>query len=142
MSTVVRTLERRDEEGSEGHGAEGPQRSQPPRQTAVELRCACGRRFLVDSVTTPDADPGRLVVLADGWGPLAGGTLQRWAKTGRLRAFRAERSKLVAWESDIRRAVEADRIEPHQPGSVCNDSIDDVLLSDPNLVAYGRPIER
>jgi hypothetical protein len=55
---------------------------------------------------------GTLVALRDGFGPLSGSTLAAWSRSGRLRAFTAERGRLVAWEADIRAAVEA---EPYTP---------------------------
>ena len=38
---------------------------------------------------------------------LPAGTFRSWAREGRLRAFEVERGRLVAWKSDVRRAVEA-----------------------------------
>lgn len=48
-----------------------------------------------------------LVALRDGWSGLSGATLCRWARDGRLVAYEGERGRLVAWSSDLRRAVEA-----------------------------------
>lgn len=75
----------------------------------VEIGCVCGRRHIVDASPLVEGDQrGELVVLADGWGPIGGATLQRWARGGRLQAYRAERGKWVAWERDIRNAVEVE----------------------------------
>jgi hypothetical protein len=57
-------------------------------------------------------DGDELVSLADGCDGIAGSTLARWAKEGRLDAFEAERGRLVAWRSAIRRAIEA---RPYRP---------------------------
>jgi hypothetical protein len=53
-----------------------------------------------------------LVTLRDGALGIPGDTLCRWASTGRLTAYTAERGRLVAWSSDIRKAIEA---KPYQP---------------------------
>lgn len=48
-----------------------------------------------------------LIELGAGCYGIAGQTLIRWARSGRLRAFEAERGRLVAWRSEVRRAIEA-----------------------------------
>ncbi len=48
-----------------------------------------------------------LVAIRDGWQGVPGEALVRWARSGRLVAFEVERGRLVAWSSDLRRAVEA-----------------------------------
>ena len=59
-------------------------------------------------VAAMDAQPAdELVGLRDGALGLSGDTLVRWARSGRLRAFEAERGRIVAWQSDIRAAIEA-----------------------------------
>jgi hypothetical protein len=74
-----------------------------------------------------------LITLRDGWptqvndsgklelapGGVAGETLCRWARMSppRLRAFEAERGRLVAWSSDIRRAIEARLVKSRAPAS-------------------------
>lgn len=59
-----------------------------------------------------DDQGDELVTLSEGCDGIAGATLQRWARTGRLVAYEAERGRLVAWRSDIRRAIEA---QPYRP---------------------------
>lgn len=53
-----------------------------------------------------------LVELRGGWQGVPGEALVRWARSGRLVAFEAERGRLVAWSSDLRRAVEAQPARP------------------------------
>jgi hypothetical protein len=72
----------------------------------VTLRCACGREHTLDVAPDPGDERDALVVLRDGWGPLTGSTLAAWARSGRLCAWRAERGRLLAWERDLRAAVE------------------------------------
>jgi len=78
----------------------------------TEIKCACGRRHVVD--VQPDAgdERGQLLFLADGPLGMKPGTLQRWAREGRLRAFQLERGKLACWERDLRDAIEATPIAP------------------------------
>ncbi|MEZ4444552.1 MAG: hypothetical protein R3B72_36090 [Polyangiaceae bacterium] len=78
-------------------------------------------------------DPrGELVALNQGWGVVPPSTLKRWAREGRLPAFALERGKLVAWERDVRRAVEVERYRPPSPLVVTHDAAD-ALLSDPDV---------
>ena len=80
-----------------------------------------------------DGDPrGELVALNQGWGVVPASTLKRWAREGRLAAFALERGKLVAWEQDVRRAVEVERYRPPSPLVVTHDAAD-ALLSDPDV---------
>lgn len=90
----------------------------------MALRCACGRSHLVD--VSPDDPRGDLVALRDGWQGIAGATLLRWAREGRLRAFTLDRGKLVAWEHDLRCAVEASPVSGQV--SAANDPFDDPEL--------------
>jgi hypothetical protein len=64
-------------------------------------------------------DGDELVSLADGCYGIPGETLARWAREidpqtaqPRLAAFQVERGRLVAWRSEIRRAIEA---RPYRP---------------------------
>jgi len=99
----------------------------------ASVQCPCGRQHTLDVTPEGEHDPrGPLVILATGWGGLPGGTLTRWARRGRLRAFRAERGKLVAWERDVRDAVE---VEPVTTST--GDAGLDALLNDPNLMVSG-----
>lgn len=58
-------------------------------------------------------DRDELVSLAKGCDGIKAATLIRWAGSDppRLRAFEAERGRLVAWRSDIRRAIEAKPVD-------------------------------
>lgn len=79
-------------------------------------------------------DPrGELVALNQGWGPVPPATLKRWARTGRLRAYALERGKLVAWERDIRAAVEIDRYG--QETTRKDDATRDAFTCDPDIEA-------
>ena len=70
------------------------------------------------------AAPERPIALAGGWGAVAGGTLLRWARTGRLEAYRGARGQLLAFPAELRRAVEAaPYAAPLQPGGA--DPFDD-----------------
>lgn len=72
----------------------------------LRLECPCGRAHVLDVTATRDPR-GSLVVLNDGWGPIPGGTLNRWAREGRLVSHDLGRGKRGAWEASIRAAVEA-----------------------------------
>jgi hypothetical protein len=102
----------------------------------IRLTCACGREHTIDAAPDEPAvapDPrGELVALNDGFGPVAGATLLRWARTGRLRAFRAARRRWVAWTVDVAAAIEREpvpvrRVEPP------SHSRDRDLLDDPRV---------
>ncbi|MEZ4437703.1 MAG: hypothetical protein R3B72_01325 [Polyangiaceae bacterium] len=53
------------------------------------------------------------------------GTLTRWAREGRLRAFTVERGRLVCWESDLRDAIEAEPVTPAPVASSARAVADD-----------------
>lgn len=95
----------------------------------AELLTAAASRESVDQ-------RGALVVLRNGWPPIPPATLMRWAKTGRLRAFEAERGKVVAWEADIRTAVEANPVAPTRALGNAQATCDEAaraLIADPEL---------
>ncbi len=101
---------------------------------SAQLEAACSTvRFLRE--TFYDRAYGRLLVLSDGFGPIAGSTLNSWARSGRLHpVFRAARNQLVAWEVDVRRAVEREVYAP--PASKAVEPDDDAPFADyENLVS-------
>ncbi len=59
-----------------------------------------------------NSESNRLFDVKDRPFGLAPDTLRAWAKSGRLRAFRAERNRLVFWESDLKVAIEAQPFKP------------------------------
>ncbi|MEQ9319727.1 MAG: hypothetical protein RIF41_11255 [Polyangiaceae bacterium] len=101
------------------------------------------RALVVEAVTEAvGADArGELVQLSEGFGPVKGSTLMAWARSGRLRAFRADRGRFVAWERDVREAVEADPVVPVAPSSGVRAAVDgddlDGLLSDDTIEMGG-----
>ena len=107
-------------------------------RSTAELRCLCGRRHQIDASATATAEDrrGELVPLADGYGPLSGSTLARWAREGRLRAWRADRGRLVAWTRDVVAAVEAEPAGGSGPTAlrVQHDVVAE-MLADPSLEA-------
>lgn len=60
----------------------------------------------------PPLPPERLYAAGDKPFGLSPWTFRGWAKSGRLRCHRGPRGKLLAWESDVRKAVEAEAYEP------------------------------
>ena len=73
---------------------------------SVTITCHCKARHVVDVGSHRDPR-GELVELARGWGGRSRDTLRAWVRSGRLKAYTVERSALVAWESDLRAAIEA-----------------------------------
>jgi hypothetical protein len=104
----------------------------------VRVTCACGREHALDC-SPPAGDPrGELVALAGGYPPnapperktIAGATLLRWARDGRLVAHRLERGKLVAWDRDVRDAVEADGVTVQHEPDEASGQLDALLAAD------------
>ena len=103
------------------------------------IACACGRRHVLEVTAHDVVDEAPPVALADGYGAI-GGSMKRWARSGRLRAFTAERGKLVAYVRDIRAAVEKGIVEPdpaaaRRGGTACRKEDEELaaLLDDPEL---------
>jgi hypothetical protein len=87
------------------------------RRKALEAARATAAATLaaVDAaIAALDSEHGadELVTLRNGAYDIAGETLVRWARSGRLVAFEVERGRLVAWSSEIRRAVESRPVKP------------------------------
>lgn len=92
------------------------------------------RTLLKDVLSEAANQSDQLIELSNGAYGLSGWTLKRWAADGRLSAFRAERGKLVAWDRDVRAAIEA---EPYVPPSkeAAGDQLEEAFGED--LVAGG-----
>lgn len=73
----------------------------------IRLTCLCGRSHVIDARSLASGRR-KLISLSDGWQCVSGATLRAWAKSGRLKAFRVERGRLVAWERDLVSAVQAE----------------------------------
>ena len=72
----------------------------------------------------------RLVDAEDRLFDLTPTTFRRWIREGRLKAFQAERGRYVAWESDVRRAIEAEPYEPNQTAAgAAPDPMDEAIAS-------------
>lgn len=65
----------------------------------------------LDATASPPP-PARLYCAADRPFGISPWTFRRWAAEGRLRCHRGARGKLLAWENDVRAAIEA---EPYLP---------------------------
>ena len=81
----------------------------------AQIAAAAAQLDQLENLATEQRGGDRLVPLAEGFGPLSGSTLMRWARLGRLVAFRADRGRLLAWERDVRAAVEGDQYTAPNP---------------------------
>ena len=86
------------------------------------IQCPCGAEHTVDFSAVPTDPRGRVHKLNRPALGVTASTLQRWAKSGRLRAFRGPRRVMLAWELDIRAAVEAEPLKPVLGEAVSEDS--------------------
>ncbi len=88
--------------------------------------------LMVKDTTRSDGD--KLVSSADRPFELRPATFQRWAREGRLKAFTAERGRIVAWLSDVRRAVEAQPVTTTGPATDDHADELDSMIADGTLV--------
>lgn len=82
----------------------------------AQLEAANAAIRVLDSMVANDTDDDQLVDADDRAFGLLPDTFRRWAREGRLQCFTAERGRLVAWRSEVKRAIEAQRYQPKERG--------------------------
>jgi hypothetical protein len=80
---------------------------------------------------SPASPPERLYSARDKPFGLSPWTFRRWAAEGRLRCHRGARGKLLAWEADVRAAIEAEPYVPPDAGvNPDGDPLEELLARD------------
>lgn len=79
-------------------------------RTAVTRWLDATRDLVELALSDATDDRGQLVALNTSPHGIPFPTWKAWAEEGRLRAHRAERGKLVAWERDLVAAIEAEPV--------------------------------
>ncbi len=99
--------------------------------TAASQALAATKALLAEIQSTPATnDADGLVGASDRPFGLSPSTFRRWVSAGKLRAFRAERGRLVAWRSDVRKCIESRPYQVPVPGDgEDGDLIDRALAS-------------